>query len=198
MNQIYFQNQNKKEKGGRFLLFIVFFIFLSYMGKNLLNSFYWGKLIYNIIFVTILLFLISYYMSKYYTNNVNNFSQWFNKSNYDKYGNKIPNSSSIFGGILIGLCIGFIDNLLLFFGIQTFEEKFKNIIRGWGINDEKNLVTGIAGLGNTFSNSFKIFIGTYSHKILTDLFGIYSFPLWTHFLGILIGSILGILIPLMM
>ena len=143
--------------------------------KKSINKFYWGKLAYYSIGLIILLGMISFYISKYYSNKVNSFSQWNNKINYDKYGKPLPYSSTIFTGIFIGIIIGFIDNLALFYGIQTFENKFKSIILSWGIRDEKNLVTGIAGLGNTFSNAIKIFLGTYSHKIITDYFSMYHF-----------------------
>ena len=90
----------------------------------------------------------------------------------------------MFGNIIFG----FIDNAGLFFGGVYLEEIFAMLPGGFDAN-----VT--AGYGNTFSDTLGIFLGTFCGTIIENITGVDSGPMWANAFGIIVGCLLGILIP---
>jgi nitrogen fixation-related uncharacterized protein len=105
---------------------------------------------------------------------------------------------NIWKGVLLGMTsgvvFGFIDNAGLWFGMDALEP-FLNQIPGMGELTK-------AGLGNTFSDAVGSFAGTFASIIIrsklisNDEENIPQF-IWAEAIGIIIGCLLGIIIPRM-
>jgi hypothetical protein len=92
-------------------------------------------------------------------------------------------SLNVLVGLVSGTVFGFIDNGGLYFGMDALDPILP------GDNLEK------AGWGNTFSDGLGAFLATFIGKIVQNISGVDDTPLWTDFVGIVIGCILGIIIP---
>mmetsp|Transcript_39584 Transcript_39584/g.60857 ORF Transcript_39584/g.60857 Transcript_39584/m.60857 type:complete len:121 (-) Transcript_39584:45-407(-) len=88
------------------------------------------------------------------------------------------------------IIFGFVDNAGLFFGGCYLEELFSKFPG----SKDANVA---AGYGNTYSDCLGAFLGTFSGLILADATRVYDYPIWTEAIGIVIGCLLGILIPKM-
>lgn len=86
------------------------------------------------------------------------------------------------------LIFGFIDNAGLFFGCSYLDEIFEKLP---GASD----TNVCAGYGNTFSDFLGSFIGTFCGMIIAEVCGLSEGPLWANAFGVIIGCLLGILIP---
>ena len=111
-------------------------------------------------------------------------NEWFN-------GSEGVTLSTIVVGMFANVIFGFIDNAGLFFGGVYLDELFEKLPGGLDAN-----VT--AGYGNTFSDFLGSFVGTFCGLIISDVTGISEGPIWANSLGIIIGCLLGILIPKML
>ena len=99
---------------------------------------------------------------------------------------QLPPPRVILSGMVFGIIFGFIDNFFLFVGIDSLEH----------LMPESHLVK--AGLGNTYSDAIGAIIGTFLATI-SKLYFDYEedqVPLWANTLGIFIGCLLGLYIPL--
>lgn len=88
------------------------------------------------------------------------------------------------------IVFGFIDNAGLFFGGVYLEELFEKLPGG----DDANV---LAGYGNTYSDFLGSFLGTFCGLIIANITSVNDGPIWANSLGIVIGCLLGILIPKM-
>lgn len=86
------------------------------------------------------------------------------------------------------IVFGFIDNAGLFFGGCYLDEIFEKLPGGYDAN-----VT--AGYGNTFSDFLGSFLGTFCGLIIQNITGINEGPIYSNSIGIVIGCLIGILIP---
>lgn len=104
--------------------------------------------------------------------------------------------AAIIAGMVFGIIFGFIDNAGLFFGMDALDPYVKKISKDPKIS---------AGIGNTFSDVIGAFAGTFAGSIVKQLLnqqlksklpdGIPDGPMWAEAIGILIGCVLGIIIP---
>lgn len=99
---------------------------------------------------------------------------------------KLPPTRTILLGMLFGIIFGFLDNLFLFIGIDSLEH----------LMPDNELIK--AGLGNTFSDVIGAIVGTFIGSIGQILFSYDEtvIPLWANTVGIFIGCLLGLYIPL--
>lgn len=111
------------------------------------------------------------------------FSLWFN-------GDLGITFATVAVGMGSNLIFGFIDNAGLFFGCSYLDEIFSKLP---GAND----TNVCAGYGNTFSDFLGSFMGTFCGMMIAEVCGISEGPLWANSFGIILGCLLGILIPKM-
>ena len=99
---------------------------------------------------------------------------------------KLPPAKTILLGMLFGIIFGFLDNLFLFIGIDSLEH----------LMPDNDLIK--AGLGNTFSDAIGAIVGTFIGSIGQILISYDEtvIPLWANTVGIVIGCLLGLYIPL--
>ena len=97
--------------------------------------------------------------------------------------NPMPSAKSVGVGMASGMIFGFIDNAGLFFGMDALEPFLP----------KNNLIA--AGLGNTYSDALGGFLGTFCGIIVTNMTGIYEYPVWSETFGIIIGCLMGVYIP---
>ena len=144
------------------------------------------KQVAKLIIVTILVILISggtayYVKSKQYQEKYRRpmpFSTFFNGIE------KLPSWKVILVGMLYGLVFGFLDNLFIFFGIDSLEK----YMPGGTLTK--------AGLGNTYSDFVGALVGTYIGVIFNSLLEIdqNDIPIWANTVAITIGCLIGLLI----
>lgn len=96
--------------------------------------------------------------------------------------------NSILLGFGSGLAFGAIDNSLLLFGISTLDSLFQRLPGG---TDAKIN----AAYGNAFSSSISGLGAAFVGQVIVDKSGVAQTPLWSQALGILLGGLVGILIP---
>ena len=96
-----------------------------------------------------------------------------------------PEFKPIMVGMVSGMVFGFIDNAGLFFGM----DKLDKFLPGSSNSSVK------AGFGNTFSDLIGAFLGTFAGLFIQNYSGIKDTPIWADAVGIVIGCIIGILIP---
>jgi hypothetical protein len=94
-----------------------------------------------------------------------------------------PSTKSIMTGMASGLVFGFIDNAGLWFGMDALDPHLP-----------KGPLTK-AGLGNTYSDAVGSFLGTFAGVIIQNMTGIKEVPIWSEAVGVVMGCLLGILIP---
>lgn len=114
----------------------------------------------------------------------------------------------ILSGLVFGVVFGFIDNAGLISGLDALDEPFSKVsklatsgIKSGGAKDielNKERIESItAGLGNLFSDGLGVTIGAFLGKFAGSLFPTsIEQPIWIDMVGISIGCILGILIPI--
>ena len=110
-----------------------------------------------------------------------------------------PSPQSFAIGMASGLVFGFIDNFGLFFGMSALDGLIKNKAPG----GRYELLQ--AGWGNTFSDGVGAFLGTFGGKIITDLSYVEgwtteedeNYPIVAEAIGIILGCMLGMLVPYM-
>tara|TARA_B100000963_G_scaffold346306_1_gene351380 strand:+ start:440 stop:889 length:450 start_codon:yes stop_codon:yes gene_type:complete len=95
----------------------------------------------------------------------------------------VPTVKSIGVGMVSGLIFGIIDNAGLFFGMSSLDPFLP-----------KNKLIA-AGLGNTYSDALGGFLGTFCGIIVSNLTGIYDYPVWSSTFGIVVGCLIGLYIP---
>lgn len=122
---------------------------------------------------------------------------------YEKVG-----ISTILPGLVFGLVFGFIDNAGLISGLDALDSPFGIIsrfltgskVQKGGSNElvNKEMMEGItAGLGNLFSDGLGVSIGAFFGKLASSIFpSPVEQPIWVDMVGISLGCILGIAIPL--
>eukprot|EP00828_Plagiopyla_frontata_P004100 TRINITY_DN11411_c0_g1_i2.p1 TRINITY_DN11411_c0_g1~~TRINITY_DN11411_c0_g1_i2.p1 ORF type:complete len:277 (+),score=40.08 TRINITY_DN11411_c0_g1_i2:160-990(+) len=116
-----------------------------------------------------------------YQNPCGTVSKWFN-------GDEGVTIGTVIVGMFSNIIFGFIDNGGLFFGGCYLDELFSKFPG----SDDANVV---AGYGNTYSDFLGAFLGTFCGLIISHATGINDGPIWAQALGIIIGCLLGILIP---
>ena len=112
------------------------------------------------------------------------FIDWINGS--DKDGVFTPTTKTIMVGMVYGIVFGFIDNAGLFFGMDALDKYFRKYS-----NDDKV----IAGMGNTFSDAIGSFAGSFAGDIIKKQTQVDKTPMWSEAIGIIVGCLLGIVIP---
>jgi hypothetical protein len=141
------------------------------------------EILYFILF-TIFIIVGSFYLSYYVVN------RELEKQGKEKYtligflnNNTTPTFKNVLIGMSFGMVFGFIDNLGLWFGLQTFEKYIPG-----------GILTKSAW-GNTYSDGLGATLGTSISIILRTLYPIENTPIWVDTLGVVLGCILGIYIP---
>lgn len=116
--------------------------------------------------------------------------------------------STIIPGLVFGLVFGFIDNAGLISGLEALDSPFGVISRFMtGASSQKggsaNLVAKemmegtTSGLGNLFSDGLGVSLGAFFGKLASSIFpSKVQQPIWVDMVGISLGCILGIAIPL--
>tara|TARA_B110000046_G_scaffold185271_1_gene226307 strand:+ start:2451 stop:3869 length:1419 start_codon:yes stop_codon:yes gene_type:complete len=151
---------------------------------------------------------------------------WMSKSDTSEYCDGHTGSDGFkafknyYGGMVLGLCFGFLDNWGLFYGMDTLAGMFRST--GWWIvsgiilsgqeqkikdikdvDEKKKLLTKInkiasdfdAGLGNTFSDLLGVMLGTAAMQIAKSGLGIDP-QFWAgDLVSFFIGCLLGVLLP---
>ena len=109
------------------------------------------------------------------------FSRWFN--------GKIS-LKSICVGMMSGMVFGFIDNAGLFYGMEALDQYMVKLPDGCYRNFQ-------SGYGNAFADAFSSILSVFAGKMIIDATGSSAddTPLWSQTLGIVIGCLMGILIP---
>ena len=106
-----------------------------------------------------------------------------------------PNINGIIGGLTFGLVFGFIDNAGLWMGMDALDPIFDQIIGIFPQGKDTELIK--AGLGNTFSDFLGVSLGTFMSIIMNTILGHSTGAIWIDTVGIVIGCILGILVPVL-
>lgn len=108
-----------------------------------------------------------------------------------------------FKSILVGMgsamVFGFIDNAGLFFGMDALDPYLPALKPGVRNGKEVtfNKLTQ-AGLGNTFSDGLGAFLGSFVGVIIRNMSGITETPLWSEAVGVIVGCLLGLGIPMLL
>jgi len=99
--------------------------------------------------------------------------------------------TKILAGMAFGVIFGFIDNAGLFFGMDALDPHVKKISSDPKVS---------AGIGNTYSDVVGAFAGSFAGSIVqqqlkSQLPDCFEGPLWAEATGILLGCVIGIIIP---
>lgn len=97
------------------------------------------------------------------------------------------NIKTVIVGMASGIAFGFIDNAGLYFGMDKLDPLFEAMGAG---------PLAKSGLGNTFSDMLGGFIGTFAGIVIQTMTGESETPIWSEAVGLVIGCLLGILIPI--
>ena len=97
----------------------------------------------------------------------------------------------ILASMAFGVIFGFIDNAGLFFGMDALDPHVQKISTDPKVS---------AGIGNTYSDVIGAFAGSFAGSIVqqslkNQLPDCFEGPLWAEATGILLGCIIGIIIP---
>tara|TARA_Y100000816_G_C26096226_1_gene580228 strand:- start:2131 stop:2580 length:450 start_codon:yes stop_codon:yes gene_type:complete len=134
---------------------------------------------FNILLITLTIYftfnLKNYYLEKKGNEKIT-FKEFINNGS-------LPTFKNIIIGLSFGITFGFIDNIALWFGIDTLEKYMPG-----------GVLTKSA-LGNTYSNVLGVIIGTCISIAAKNIMSVefYQEPIWLNTLGILIGCLLGML-----
>lgn len=135
-------------------------------------------------YITIVLFIgfgiIAWFTYRWKIGPNASFSTWLNGENLS--------FTSIMVGFGSNIIFGFIDNFGLFFGSNFLDEWFL-MLPG---SDDANV---FAGYGNTYSDLLGTFMATFLGTIIVDLTKNESSPIWGDAAGIIIGCLIGIIVP---
>ena len=127
--------------------------------------------------------------------------------------NYMDAAKSIIPGLVFGVVFGFIDNAGLISGLEALDEPFgrfssmisgiKKPSSGGGstsndkILDTQKLSSITSGLGNLFSDGLGVTIGAFFGKFASSVFPQeIEQPIWVDMIGISLGCIIGIIIPI--
>lgn len=113
------------------------------------------------------------------------FDRWFNGLLSIETGTAALNILVGFAGMIV---FGFLDNAGLFFGSNYLDDLFQE----FPYSEDANV---FAGYGNTYSDFLGAFLGTFVGLIIADLAEFDASPLWCQAIGIVLGCLLGILVP---
>ena len=91
-------------------------------------------------------------------------------------------------GLASGLVFGFVDNALLFAGLDVIDGLLARLPGG---SDPRVL----AGYGNAVSSTVSAFVSTFLGEAIASATGVRDGPLWALAVGILIGGLVGIAVP---
>jgi hypothetical protein len=157
--------------------------------------------------------------NKFMTWGVKSIPKTVNPNDPNNIYNKF-NGTAIIPALVFGVVFGFIDNAGLISGLDALDKPFGYISRlvtgtlpsknkkGGGMfskptdavnaRHERERVGGItSGLGNLFSDGLGVTIGAFFSKFASSIFGSDTEqPIWVDMVGISLGCILGIMIPL--
>lgn len=102
-------------------------------------------------------------------------------------------AKSILVGAAAGAAFGLIDNTLLWVGMSSLETLFARLPGG----TEPNV---LAGYGNAFSSIVSAFVSTFVGRWIADVtdVDVDKSPLWAMALGILLGCLVGIVVPVLL
>ena len=97
----------------------------------------------------------------------------------------------ILASMAFGIIFGFIDNAGLFFGMDALDPHVQKVSSDPKVS---------AGIGNTYSDVIGAFAGSFAGSIVQNrlknqLPDCFEGPLWAEATGILLGCIIGIIIP---
>ena len=104
-------------------------------------------------------------------------------------------TSKFMVGMASGLVFGFIDNAGLFFGMDALDPLFASMISDKYGEDKDNIK---AGMGNTYSDMVGSFLSVFIGRIISIYSGIDQTPMVADSIGLIIGCILGFVLPVMM
>ena len=141
-------------------------------------------LIIKLILFTFTIILMSFFFA-YYTVNNDLEEKGKKRKTITEFLNNNTKLSlrKVLVGMSFGIVFGFIDNFGLWIGLTSFEKYIPG-----------DILTKSAW-GNTYSNFLGATLGTSTSIILKTYFPITDIPIWVDTIGILIGCIIGILIP---
>tara|TARA_B100001094_G_scaffold293998_1_gene314279 strand:+ start:131 stop:640 length:510 start_codon:yes stop_codon:yes gene_type:complete len=156
----------------------------------------YNKLLQLVIGVILVITILGYIAFKMYKKNADDDEE---KNIWNFLGLKInpDDKDKVWKGVLLGMSsgivFGFIDNAGLWFGMDALNPFLETIP---GIGDLTK-----AGLGNTFSDAIGAFAGTFAGIIIKgsiiELDEKIPEFIWAEAIGVIIGCLLGILIPRM-
>lgn len=95
-------------------------------------------------------------------------------------------TKSFFVGMATNFIFGFIDNAGLFFGMDALDPYFP--VEKWGGKTQ-------AGIGNTYSDALGSFLGTFIGGSIQNYTGVKETPLFAESVGIILGCIVGVIVP---
>lgn len=135
------------------------------------------------------------------------FMDYFTKGLNDEQKYEKPGLSVIIPGLVFGLVFGFIDNAGLISGLEALDTPFSVISKlliGSPPSDKNSLkrynekLEGTtSGLGNLFSDGLGVTLGAFFGNLATRLFpSKIQQPIWVDMVGVSLGCILGIIIPI--
>lgn len=110
---------------------------------------------------------------------------------FEEWIDQDTSAKSILVGAAAGAAFGIIDNTLLWVGMSAMDSLFARLPGGTTPNV-------LAGYGNAFSSVVSAFVSTFVGRIIADAFHVNldKTPLWSMAFGILVGCVVGILVPL--
>jgi len=150
---------------------------------------------------------IKYYKESNFDSNIINFNMYFTKGLDEKKIYSSVDLSIIIPGLVFGLVFGFIDNAGLISGLEALDTPFSVISKlliGSPPSDKNSLklynekLEGTtSGLGNLFSDGLGVTLGAFFGNLAKTLFpSKISQPIWVDMVGVSLGCILGIVIPI--
>ena len=185
-----------------FILGVIILCNLSYIYERLMVYKYSGSKKYKITFKDY--FIRGVNLN--YKNPNYNIVENFNNDEDKPY--KKASIKGILSGLVFGVVFGFIDNAGLISGLDALDKPFSKVsklatsgIKSGGAKDielnKERMESITAGLGNLFSDGLGVTIGAFLGKFAGSLFpSSVEQPIWIDMVGISLGCILGILIPI--
>lgn len=152
---------------------------------------------------------IKYHKDNEFEGNKLTFWKYFTEGNDSDNKYKYVDLNVIIPGLVFGLVFGFIDNAGLISGLEALDTPFSVISRLFVGSPPKNndktalkhykekLEGTTSGLGNLFSDGLGVTLGAFFGNIANKLFpNNISQPIWVDMVGVSLGCILGIIIPI--
>ena len=121
----------------------------------------------------------------------------FNMGDYFGFTSETTVKGIVFG-MIVGIIFGFIDNAGLFFGMDVLEGYFP--VANWRDTETvipKDSELQRAGLGNTFSDALGTFLAVFVGMLAlnTNNMALEDVSLFSEFVGIILGCLLGVYLP---